>query len=296
MPAYGKFNISKSQKTIKPPLCRFAILRITNQQQEMTMDIIKEKKQEDLKLSVIIPAHNEEESVSKVVDEIVKELEAEKIIYEVIIVDDNSSDSTAVMADGLAGRNANIRVVHRVPPNGFGRAIRAGLEEVNADVVAIVMGDCSDDPKDVVRCFRKIQEGYDCVFGSRFMKGSLVKDYPWLKLFINRLANNFIRLLFLIKPNDITNAFKLYRASVIKDVLPLQAKYFNITAEIPLKAVVRGFTYVQIPINWYGRKSGVSKLGIKQMGRKYLFTTLYVWLEKLLIADEVERSKKLRSC
>lgn len=256
------------------------------------MDIVKERPRENLKLSVIIPVHNEGESILKVVDEMVNELESEKIIYEIIIVDDNSSDSTAIIADGLPARNANVRIVHRGPPNGFGRAIRDGLKEVNADVVAIVMGDCSDDPKDVVRCFSKIQEGYDCVFGSRFMKGSQVKDYPWLKLLINRLANNFIRLLFLIKPNDITNAFKLYRAHVIREVLPLQARHFNITVEIPLKAIVRGFTYAQIPINWYGRKSGVSKLGIQQMGRKYLFTTLYVWLEKLLIADEVERPKK----
>lgn len=256
------------------------------------MDIVKERQPENLKLSVIIPVHNEEESISNVADELVKELEAQKIIYEVIIVDDNSCDSTALIADGLAARNANIRAIHRGPPNGFGRAIRSGLKEANADVVAIVMGDSSDDPKDVVRCFRKIQEGYDCVFGSRFMKGSLVRDYPWLKLLINRLANNFIRLLFLIKPNDITNAFKMYRAHVIREVLPLQARHFNITVEIPLKAIVRGFTYAQVPINWYGRKSGVSKLGIQQMGRKYLFTTLYVWLEKLLIADEVERPKK----
>ncbi len=259
------------------------------------MDIVKEKLPEVLKLSVIIPVHNEEENISKVVEEMVKELESEKIIYEVIIVDDNSSDSTAIIADGLAARNANVRIVHRAPPNGLGLAIRSGLKEVNADVVAIVMGDCSDDPKDVVSCFRKIQEGYDCVFGSRFMKGSLVKDYPWLKLLINRLANNFIRSLFLIKPNDITNAFKLYRASVIREIMPLQARHFNITVEIPLKAIVRGFTYAQIPINWYGRKSGVSKLGIQQMGRKYLFTTLYVWLEKLLIGDEVQADKEKKA-
>lgn len=158
---------------------------------------------------------------------------------------------------------------------------------VEGDVVATVMGDLSDDPRDIVRCFRKIGEGYDCVFGSRFINGSKVKDYPLVKLIINRLANNFIRALFFIKPNDITNAFKLYRTDVIKAIQPLQALYFNITVEIPLKAIVRGFSHVQIPINWYGRKSGVSKLGIKEMGRKYLFTVLYVWLEKILLKDEI---------
>jgi dolichol-phosphate mannosyltransferase len=153
------------------------------------------------------------------------------------------------------------------------------------------MADLSDDPKDVVRCFRKIEDGYDCVFGSRFVKGSRVKDYPTLKLFINRFANLFIRILFGIRANDMTNAFKMYRMDVVKAVMPIQAQYFNITVEIPLKAVIRGYSYVQIPINWYGRKSGVSKLSIKEMGRKYLFTVLYVWLEKVLLSEDI-RAKR----
>ncbi|PIQ89657.1 MAG: hypothetical protein COV72_02090 [Candidatus Omnitrophica bacterium CG11_big_fil_rev_8_21_14_0_20_42_13] len=242
-----------------------------------------------MKLSIVIPVHNEEEGVLATVGGIIKELEAEKINHEIIIVDDNSSDSTPKITDDLSARCPNVKVVHRGPPNGFGRAIQEGLRNTSGDAVGIVMGDSSDDPKDIVGCFRKIEEGYDCVFGSRFLKGSIVKDYPLVKLLINRLANNFIRMLFLIKANDITNAFKLYRREVIRAVMPLQALYFNITVEIPLKALVRGFSYAQIPIRWYGRKSGVSKLGIRQMGRKYLFTVLYVWLEKLLLKDEVKR-------
>lgn len=240
-----------------------------------------------MKLSIVIPAHNEEENIGQTICDIVDELNKEKIDYEIIAVDDNSTDSTAKVVSDLFIKNPNIRLIRRNPPNGFGRAIREGLLHVQGDAVATVMGDLSDDPKDIVQCFRKIEEGYDCVFGSRFMKGSTVKDYPLTKLLINRLANNFIRMLFLIKPNDITNAFKLYRKEVIKAIQPLQALYFNITVEIPLKAIVRGFSYVQIPINWYGRQSGVSKLGIRQMGRKYLFTVLYIWLEKLLLKDEV---------
>lgn len=240
-----------------------------------------------MKLSVVVPAHNEEENIVQTISDIVDELNKEKIDYEIIAVDDNSTDSTAKVVSDLFIKNPNIRLIRRNPPNGFGRAIREGLMHVQGDAVATVMGDLSDDPKDIVRCFRKIEEGYDCVFGSRFMKGSKVKDYPIIKLLINRLANNFIRTLFFIRPNDITNAFKLYRTEVIKAIQPLQALYFNITVEIPLKAIVRGFSYVQIPINWYGRQSGVSKLGIRQMGRKYLFTVLYIWLEKLLLKDEV---------
>lgn len=245
-----------------------------------------------MRLSVVVPAHNEEENIGQTISEIAAELTKEKIDYELIVVDDNSVDSTAKVVEGFSAKLPNIKLLRRTPPRGFGRAIRDGLSRVHGDAVAIVMGDLSDDPRDIVRCFRKIEEGYDCVFGSRFMKGSLVKDYPFIKLTVNRIANTFIRVLFLIRPNDITNAFKVYRKEVIDAVLPLQSFYFNITVEIPLKALVRGFSYAQIPINWYGRKSGVSKLGIKEMGRKYLFTVLYIWLEKLLLKDEIAVKRK----
>lgn len=245
-----------------------------------------------MRLSVIIPAHNEQDNIGEAVKGIVDELKRENIAYEIIIVDDNSTDRTPEVAGRLAAADPGIVVLRRRLPKGFGRAVRDGFERATGDVISVVMGDLSDKPGDVVRCFRKIEEGYDCVFGSRFMKGSVVKDYPLAKLLINRLANNFIRLLFTTGANDITNAFKFYRSSVIKAVQPMQASYFNITVEVPLKAIVRGFSFAQIPISWYGRKSGVSKLSIKEMGRKYLFTVLYVWLEKILLKDEIRNTPK----
>ncbi len=245
-----------------------------------------------MKLSIVIPVHNEEENIAQTVCEIIKELNKEHIKNEIIIVDDNSTDSTSKIVDDLVEQHTNLKLIHHSQPKGFGRAVREGLKNVNGEVVALVMGDSSDDPKDIVKCFRKIEEGYDCVFGSRFSKGSIVKNYPPIKLLINRLANTFIRVLFLIKANDVTNAFKFYRREVIRAIQPIQALYFNITVEIPLKAIVRGFSFVQIPINWYGRKSGVSKLGIREMGRKYLFTVLYVWLEKILLKDEIQTGER----
>lgn len=245
-----------------------------------------------MKLSIVIPAHNEGESIGETMHGIVEEMTKEKLDYEIIVVNDNSTDSTSDIVKDLANKCPYIKMVHRRPPKGFGRAVSEGLRHAKGDVVAIVMGDLSDDPKDIVRCFRKIEEGYDCVFGSRFIKGSKVEDYPLVKLFINRLANNFIRALFFIKPNDITNAFKVYKREVINAVQPLQSLYFNMTVEIPLKAIVRGFSYVQIPIHWYGRKSGVSKLSVREMGRKYLFTVLYVWLEKILLKEEINYKRR----
>ena len=248
-----------------------------------------------MKLSIVIPAHNEEDCIGQTIKEIVLELEKEKISHEIIAVNDSSTDSTPKVLEELTKSYSTLRIINRKPPCGFGRAIRDGLSSITGDAVGVVMGDLSDDPKDIVKCFRKIEEGYDCVFGSRFMKGSKVHDYPIIKLTINRLANTFIQALFLTKANDVTNAFKLYKTEVIRAVEPIQALFFNITVEIPLKALARGFSYVQIPINWYGRKSGVSKMHIRDLSRKYLFTVFYVWLEKILLKDEISvRNKKER--
>jgi dolichol-phosphate mannosyltransferase len=148
------------------------------------------------------------------------------------------------------------------------------------DAVVVMMADASDDSKDVVRYWELLNEGWDAVFGSRFVKGGEVVDYPWLKLCINRLANFFIRVLFRYKLNDTTNAFKAYRRIAIDGCRPLLSPHFNLTVELPLKTIVRGFTWTTMPITWRNRQTGVSKLKIKEMGSRYLFICLYVWLEK----------------
>ena len=173
-----------------------------------------------------------------------------------------------------------MRYINNPPPNGFGFAVRCGLAEFRGDAVAIVMADGSDRPADLVAFYRKLQQGFDCVFGSRFVRGSKVVDYPWPKLILNRLGNLFIKLLFFIPYNDITNAFKLYRRSVIAGLQPLLAYHFNLTVELPLKAIVRGYSWTVIPVSWRSRRYGVTKLRLKEMGSRYFFIVAYVWLEK----------------
>lgn len=245
-----------------------------------------------MKVSIVIPAKNEEDCIEETITCLIKKLNEENIDFEIIVVNDNSTDRTLQIIERLASRYNNILIVRRTFIAGFGRAIRDGLEKVQGDMVVICMGDLSDDPADIVKYYRKIQEGYDCVFGSRFVRGAMVKDYPLIKLIINRIANIFIKYLFRIKNNDITNAFKAYRVEVIKSVMPLVSNHFNITVEIPLKAIVRGFSYTTVPINWRGRKSGVSKHKLKALQRKYLFSVLYVLFEKILLKDEVNEKYK----
>jgi dolichol-phosphate mannosyltransferase len=235
-----------------------------------------------VKLSVVIPAQNEEGSVGATVEGLVSTLEREGVDYEIVVVDDDSEDSTAAVVEGIGAGNPRVRCHASHYERGFGMAIRAGLDVYTGDAVAIVMADASDDPEDLVRYHRLLEDGWDCAFGSRFVPGARVHDYPRLKLAINRLANWFIRVLFRHRYNDTTNAFKAYRREVIETIQPLLSKHFNLTVEMPLKAIVRGHSYEVIPTNWTNRTTGEAKLAMKEMGSRYLFIVLYVWLEHTL--------------
>ncbi|HSC21289.1 MAG TPA: glycosyltransferase family 2 protein [Solirubrobacterales bacterium] len=237
---------------------------------------------EAMKLSIVMPAQNEEGSVGKTVEGVVAALEREEIDYEVVVVNDDSEDSTEAVVAALGEQNPRIRVHRSHNERGFGNAIRAGLDVFTGDAVVIVMADASDNPDDLIHYYRVLEQGYDCAFGSRFVAGAKVYDYPRLKYIVNRLANQFIRILVRHHYNDTTNAFKAYRREVIETIQPLLSKHFNLTVEMPLKAIVRGHTYAVVPTNWTNRTSGVAKLAMKEMGSRYLFIVLYVWLEMTL--------------
>jgi dolichol-phosphate mannosyltransferase len=248
----------------------------------VTFDSVAALMAEAMKLSIVMPAQNEEGSVGKTVEGVVAVLEREGIDYEVVVVNDDSEDSTEAVVAALGEQNPRVRVHRSHNERGFGNAIRAGLDVFTGDAVVIVMADASDNPDDLVHYYRVLEQGYDCAFGSRFVPGAHVYDYPRVKYIVNRLANQFIRILFRHRYNDTTNAFKAYRREVIETIQPLLSKHFNLTVEMPLKAIVRGHTYAVIPTNWTNRTSGVAKLAMKEMGSRYLFIVLYVWLEMTL--------------
>ncbi|HOJ34929.1 MAG TPA: glycosyltransferase family 2 protein [Candidatus Hydrogenedentes bacterium] len=237
--------------------------------------------------SIVVPAHNEEKNIEPTLRALAAELRKNGIPFELVVVNDNSRDRTEEVVDALRADIPEIYLVSNPLRNGLGRAVRCGLAHVKGDVIAIVMADCSDDPRDVVACYRKIEEGYDCVFGSRFIRGSVVTHYPPVKRVVNRIVNHMIRLLFMTRLNDLTNAFKVYRRHVIESIQPLRAAHFNITIEMSLSALIRKYRIAQIPINWTGRTWGSSNLRLRQMGRRYLCTLLKIWFERLLILDDI---------
>jgi dolichol-phosphate mannosyltransferase len=249
-----------------------------------------------MKLSVVIPAHNEEGCIEQTLRDLHTTLADQRIDHELVVINDNSSDGTETIVKGLSTGIPEIRLVNNTPPNGFGYAVRAGLRAFEGDAVAIYMADASDSPKDLVRYYRTmIEKDVDCVFGSRFRRHGKVYDYPVFKLVLNRIVNLMIQILFGLKFNDTTNAFKLYRRHVVEGLEPLISPHFNLTVEMPLKSIVRGYTYAVVPISWTNRKTGVSKLKIQEMGSRYLFIILYCFIEKWLSrGDYRQRPKRTR--
>jgi dolichol-phosphate mannosyltransferase len=242
-----------------------------------------------VRLSVVVPARNEAGNVGRTVDRVCERLAKEGIAYEVVVVDDGSLDATAEEVQACFKRDSGVRLVQNRVHHGFGHAVRTGLDSITGDAVVIVMADGSDSPDDLVEYFYILRDRAECAFGSRFLPASRVIGYPPLKLAINRLANWLIRVLFRIGYNDVTNAFKGYRANVIEGCRPFLSPHFNLTVELPLKAIVRGYSYAVIPISWRRREGGVSRLRLKEMGSRYLFIVLHVWLEKLLTRGDYRR-------
>ncbi len=235
-----------------------------------------------MKLSVVIPAYNEAESITETLEAIYNTLTQAQISnHQILVVNDNSKDNTLEVLTRLQQHIPTLDVITNNGPNGFGYAVRKGLEHYNGDCVAIVMADLSDAPSDLVAFYNAmLTGGYDCVFGTRWSKGGKVYDYPPHKLYLNRLFNNIVRLLFGIKYNDVTNAFKLYKRQTIDGIKPFLSPHFNLTVELPLKAIIRGYTYTVLPNSWTNRKHGVSKLKIREMGSRYFFILLYCLIEK----------------
>jgi dolichol-phosphate mannosyltransferase len=242
-------------------------------------------------LSIVIPAYNEEGSIEETLNTLYAKLKDEKIDHEIIVINDNSKDNTLEIITKIQVAIPTLVVYTNYGPNGFGYAIRYGLERFKGDCVAVMMADLSDDPSDLVLFYRRLCIGdVDCVFGSRFIKGGKLVDYPFIKLVINRIANFIIQITIGIKYNDATNAFKLYKRNVIKGISPLISPHFNLTIELSLKSIIRGYTYDVIPNKWYNRKEGVSKLKIKEMGSRYFFILVYCFVEKYFSRGDYKKN------
>jgi dolichol-phosphate mannosyltransferase len=241
-------------------------------------------------LSVVIPARDEESCIAATVERLHLELRLHDIPHEIIVVDDGSTDATWPVLERVAASLPAVRPMRNDGLHGFGRAVVYGFDRMRGDAAVVMMADESDDCRDVVVYWHELNKGWDCVFGNRFTRGGGVIDYPVVKRIVNRLANHVIRVVFGMKFNDTTNAFKAYRREVIDGCRPFLAPHFNLTIELPLKAIVRGFSWTTVPVTWRNRRSGTAKLRLTEMGSRYFFIMMYVWLEKYFSRGDYHRA------
>jgi len=242
-------------------------------------------------ISVVIPAKNEEKNIRFTVENIDREFTQQGFDYEIIVVNDGSTDGTEQIVKEIKEKNDKVLLIRNKPPFGFGYAIRKGLDHFRGDYVIISMADSSDDPKDMVKFIKEVQNGYDCCFGSRWLKEAEVTGYPKIKLMLNRIVNWGINVLFQLNYADATNAFKCYSRETIMGIKPILSRHFNITVELPLKAIVRGYRYTVVPTHWRERRKGKTKLKLQEMGSRYLFIIMYILLEKLLCGSDYKKRK-----
>ena len=246
-------------------------------------------------LSVVIPARNEAGCIESTVEHLHVELRLRGVPHEIIVVDDGSTDETWACLESAMKRVPTLRPVRNEGLHGIGRAIVRGIDAMSGDAVVIMMADESDDCRDVVRYWELLQAGYDCVFGSRFISGGGTVDYPKFKLTLNRIVNTMIRVAFGIRLNDVTNAFKAYRRTAIDGCRPFLAPHFNLLVELPLKSIVRGYSWTVMPITWRNRRTGVAKLKLAEMGSRYFFIIAYVWLEKYFSCGDYRNGRNTPS-
>ena len=244
-----------------------------------------------MKLSVIIPAKNEEGNLDKTIKDVNNILLENNIQHEIIVINDHSNDSTLEKLNFLKKNIQEIKIINNTGKPGYGLTVRLGLESYSGDIIAIMMADGSDSPKDLLEFYFKSLKNHVCVFGTRFSDGGSTQDYPKLKYILNRIFNNLVRLIFQIRYNDITNAFKVYTKEAIEGSKPFLSNHFNLTLELPLKIIIRGFNYEVIPNSWRNRKTGISKMKIKEMGSRYLFILFYCLIEKLLTKNDYKKNR-----
>ena len=235
-----------------------------------------------MSLSIIIPVYNESRNLEKTVNNL-KKIKKRIKKFNLIFIDDFSTDNTFDILNKLSKRYSFIKIFKN-KKKGLGSAIEEGIRKSNFKYVVIFMADSSDSINDLIKYYKIISSNkYDAVLGSRFIKDSKITDYPFFKFLLNRIFNNFVKLIFFSNYNDFTNAFKIYKKDVLKHLLPIVSENFNVFLEIPLKIISRKYTYKIIPINWQNRKIGKSNFKIKELSSMYIFTLIYCVIEKILL-------------
>ena len=228
-----------------------------------------------MKLSVVIPAYNEEGIIDKTILSLTDALQLNDIDYEVVVVNDYSSDATADVIKKWLQGDPRIHIVDNKYKKGYGSACRTGIESSQGDSIVFFMADLSDSPSDLVKFYVAMNtNGCDMVFGDRWSGSNRVTGYPFIKHIVNRMANYLVSALFGLHYYDITNGFKLYKKHVVDSLQPFKATQFNFALELPLRAINAGYSFTVVENSWTNNKPGKSNLKLYDMSGKYFGTLI----------------------
>ncbi|MDP3732230.1 MAG: glycosyltransferase [Candidatus Omnitrophota bacterium] len=224
-----------------------------------------------MKLSIIIPAHNEQDNITDVINKIEGVLD---MPHELVVVNDHSIDTTAQLVARLTRQYNNIRLVENKLPRGFANALKTGFSNVATGIVVPVMADLCDDLSTIKKMLQKINEGYDVICASRYINGGGRYGGSKLKGFFSSFVGRSLCFLLGLPTHDIANAFKMYRKSAI-DSIDIKSKGFEISMEIPLKAHYLGLKMTEVPTVWKERTRGKSNFSMFKLLPSYI--KLYIW-------------------
>ncbi len=221
-----------------------------------------------MKTSIVIPAFNEESNLEPLVKDIQAMTKKHKLAHEIILVNDNSTDSTPKLINKLA-KSKNIHAVHRKGNNGMGNTLIEGTQKAKGDIIVWVMADRSDNLETIPKMVKKIGQGYDIVFGSRYIPGGSSGDLDKFKALSSSGYTRLARIVFGLKVNDITNAFRAFRKEVFNKI-KLESGDFAISPEFAIKAHLKKYKLGEVPTTYANRVAGKTKFKMFKMGLKYL--------------------------
>ncbi|MFQ5891324.1 MAG: glycosyltransferase [Candidatus Methanofastidiosia archaeon] len=230
-----------------------------------------------MKTAIIIPMYNEEKNVFSLITRIEDALRKNDLNVDVFLINDGSTDSTLDEIRKVCEFYENIKVISYQKNKGFGKALRIGIEngiKKRYDVMLFMDGDETHDPLKIPNFLQEIRKGFDFVVGSRYVKGGGMEDVPFLRVFVSKVGNLFMRNLLKLPVKDVTTGYRAIRREIIEKLI-LEEDGFPIQLEEVVKARRLGCRFSEIPIKLKSRKRGTSKFNLSlKVILKYLLMTM----------------------
>lgn len=236
------------------------------------------------KITIVIPTYNEKENISRLIPAIFDIFKVNKINGNIVVVDDNSPDGTAGVVRELM-KKYNIDIIERKGKMGLGSAYIVGFRKAlkeGSDIIFEMDADFSHNPKYIPDFVNKINEGYDLIIGSRYIKGGAVKNWGPKRIMVSKGGNFIARTLTGLKTNDVTAGYRAYRKEIFKklDLDRIRSSGYDFQIEMVFRTSRKGFKVTEIPITFVDRHVGSSKLARKDI-IKFFVLCVILFFERI---------------